>query len=87
MWRIQGDAMLEDINKILGLQLSDEEYDTFSGYVLDALGGSLPDDNESFELDLEDMIIKAKMGTEHRIDEAVVRLKPKPQKQNEEEND
>ena len=68
-------------------QLSDEEYDTFSGYVLDALGGSLPDDNESFELDLEEMIIKAKMGTEHRIDEAVVRLKPKPQKQNEEEND
>ena len=87
MWRIQGDAMLEDINKILGLQLSDEEYDTFSGYVLDALGGSLPDDNESFELDLEEMIIKAKMGTEHRIEEAVVRLKPKPKKQNEEEND
>ena len=39
------------------------------------------------ELDLEEMIIKAKMGTEHRIEEAVVRLKPKPKKQNEEEND
>lgn len=76
-WRIQGDAMLEDVNKILGLQLSDEEYDTFSGYVLDTLGGSLPDENECFELDLEDMTIKARMGTEHRVEEAIVQLKDK----------
>lgn len=84
-WRIQGDAMLEDVNKILGLQLSDEEYDTFSGYVLDTLGGSLPDDNECFDLELEDMSIKARMGTEHRIEEAIVQLKEK--KKEEEEKD
>ncbi|WP_297238467.1 hemolysin family protein [uncultured Faecalicoccus sp.] len=80
-WRIQGEAMLEDINQILGLSLSDEEYDTFNGYVLDALGGSLPDDNENFELDLDELIVKARMGTDHRIEEAVVQIKPRVKKE------
>ena len=84
-WRIQGEAMLEDINQILGLSLSDEEYDTFNGYVLDALGGSLPDDNENFELDLDELIVKARMGTDHRIEEAVVQIKPKAKKEEIEE--
>lgn len=76
-WRIQGDAMIEDVNKILGLRLSDEEYDTFNGYVLASLGGSVPDDNECFELETEEMFIKARMGTKHRMEEAVVILKEK----------
>ena len=84
-WRIQGEAMLEDINQILGLSLSDEEYDTFNGYVLDALGGSLPDDNENFELDLDELIVKARMGTDHRIEEAVVQIKPRVKKEEIEE--
>lgn len=73
-WRIQGDAMVEDVNKILGLQLSDEEYDTFSGYVLDALGGTLPDSNACFDIKTEDMLIKARMGNDHRVEEAIVQI-------------
>lgn len=73
-WRIQGDAMVEDVNKILGLQLSDEEYDTFSGYVLDALGGTLPDSNTCFDIKTEDMMIKARMGNDHRVEEAIVQV-------------
>lgn len=81
-WRIQGDAMVEDVNKILGLQLSDEEYDTFSGYVLDALGGTLPDSNTCFDIKAEDMMIKARMGNDHRVEEAIVQVL---EKDNEEE--
>lgn len=81
-WRIQGDAMVEDVNKILGLQLSDEEYDTFSGYVLDALGGTLPDSNTCFDIKTEDMMIKARMGNDHRVEEAIVQVL---EKDNEEE--
>lgn len=81
-WRIQGDAMVEDVNKILGLQLSDEEYDTFSGYVLDALGGTLPDSNTCFDIKTEDMMIKARMGSDHRVEEAIVQVL---EKDNEEE--
>ena len=73
-WRIQGDAMVEDVNKILGLQLSDEEYDTFSGYVLDALGGTLPDSNTCFDIKTQDMMIKARMGNDHRVEEAIVQV-------------
>ncbi|MBM6765673.1 hemolysin family protein [Faecalicoccus pleomorphus] len=81
-WRIQGDAMVEDVNKILGLQLSDEEYDTFSGYVLDALGGTLPDSNTCFDIKTQDMMIKARMGNDHRVEEAIVQVL---EKDNEEE--
>ncbi len=80
-WRIQGDAMVEDVNKILGLQLSDEEYDTFSGYILDTLGGTLPDSNACFDIETEEMIIKARMGNDHRVEEAIVQIK-----ENEQEN-
>lgn len=82
IWRIQGDAMVEDVNKILGLQLSDEEYDTFSGYVLDALGGTLPDSNTCFDIKTQDMMIKARMGNDHRVEEAIVQVL---EKDNEEE--
>ena len=81
-WRIQGDAMVVDVNKILGLQLSDEEYDTFSGYVLDALGGTLPDSNTCFDIKTQDMMIKARMGNDHRVEEAIVQVL---EKDNEEE--
>lgn len=80
-WRIQGDAMVEDVNKILGLQLSDEEYDTFSGYVLDALGGTLPDSNACFDIKTEDMLIKARMGNDHRVEEAIVQILEKEQQE------
>lgn len=80
-WRIQGDAMVEDVNKILGLQLSDEEYDTFSGYVLDALGGTLPDSNACFDIKTEDMLIKARMGNDHRVEEAIVQILEKEEQE------
>lgn len=80
-WRIQGDVMVEDVNKILGLQLSDEEYDTFSGYVLDALGGTLPDSNACFDIKTEDMLIKARMGNDHRVEEAIVQILEKEQQE------
>lgn len=80
-WRIQGDAMVEDVNKILGLQLSDEEYDTFSGYVLDALGGTLPDSNACFDIRTEDMLIKARMGNDHRVEEAIVQILEKEEQE------
>ncbi len=80
-WRIQGDAMVEDVNKILGLQLSDEEYDTFSGYVLDALGGTLPDSNACFDIKTEDMMIKARMGNDHRVEEAIVQILEKEEQE------
>lgn len=80
-WRIQGDAMVEDVNKILSLQLSDEEYDTFSGYVLDALGGTLPDSNACFDIKTEDMLIKARMGNDHRVEEAIVQILEKEEQE------
>lgn len=80
-WRIQGDAMVEDVNKILGLQLSDEEYDTFSGYVLDSLGGTLPDSNACFDIKTEDMLIKARMGNDHRVEEAIVQILEKEEQE------
>ncbi len=45
-WRIQGTTPLEDVEKVLGIELPDEDYDTLGGMIFDALGG-IPDDGEN----------------------------------------
>ena len=42
-WRIQGSAELEDVSEALGIELESDEYNTFAGMILDALG-TVPDD-------------------------------------------
>ena len=41
IWRIQGSAPLDDVAQELGVELPEEEYDTFGGYVFN-LYGSVP---------------------------------------------
>ena len=45
-WRIQGTTPLEDVEKVLGIELPDEDYDTLGGMIFGALGG-IPDDGEN----------------------------------------
>ncbi|MGI5957838.1 MAG: hemolysin family protein [Massiliimalia sp.] len=71
-WLIQGCADLEEIDDLFQTHLAEDEYDTFSGYLLDALGGQVPDEGEDFELELGNMKIYATMGKGHRVQEARV---------------
>ncbi len=35
---LEGDMEIEDLNKLLGIEISDEEYDTVAGFIIDKLG-------------------------------------------------
>lgn len=47
--RIDGMALMEDVNEILNLELHSPHYDTIAGFVLDRLG-HIPQEGESIEL-------------------------------------
>ena len=72
-WRIQGSAELEDVSEALGIELESDEYNTFAGMILDALG-TVPDDGTTPELSAHNLQIKVTKIDEHRIEEAVVCL-------------
>lgn len=70
-----GTASLEDINKALKLNLSNEEYQTIAGYVLEMLG-HIPDINEKFTLcDYRGRIMKVE-------DRRIIEIEFTPIKQN-----
>ena len=72
-WKVLGKADIEDVNKKLKMKLKvEEEYDTFSGYILDKLG-RIPKNNE--EIDLKSAQITIKKVEDNRILEVVVKKK------------
>ena len=66
----------------LGVELPDEDYDTFGGMVFDSLE-SIPDDGEELEpITLAGLSIKIEKIQSHRIEWAkVCKLDPEPEKQ------
>ena len=75
-WMISGEAPLEDINKALGIDLPEEEYETFGGYVFDRYG-SIPEDGSRFTIRTDGLQIRAEIIHGHRLEQAVVRVLPK----------
>ena len=55
-WLIQGCAEIEDVEEELGIDIPDEEYNTFAGLILDELG-TVPADGEMPELSFGSMKI------------------------------
>ncbi len=76
-WKVNGRAMLEDMEEELGVKLEDEEQDTFNGYVFGLLE-TLPQDGTTFEVETEELSIHVTDIQEHQISEAIVRIKEKP---------
>jgi putative hemolysin len=72
IWEICGSISIEEINENLNLKLSDEEYDTFSGFVLGQYG-TIPPDNTKFEIIIEDLYISVEEIAEHRIEKAIIK--------------
>ena len=72
-WRIQGDAPLFAVSEHLGITISNENYNTFSGLVFDILG-KIPDDGDTPELEGDGMKIKVESIVNRRLISAVVSL-------------
>ena len=85
-WRVQGYADLEDVEEALGIELPEEDYDTFTGLVFDALG-QVPRDGSQLELETNGLAIQVEDIQEHQVASALVRKLPPPQPEDGQEND
>lgn len=73
-WQINGTATLSDVEEAIGINISDEDSDTFGGYVL-GLYGTVPEDGATFELSTDKLDISIEAIKDHKIEKAIVALK------------
>lgn len=72
-WEIAGTADLEDVSEALGINLEDDEVDTFNGFVLNELG-TIPNDGEVVDLKVSGLHIKAAKIINHQVETAQVHV-------------
>ena len=63
--------MLDEVGKALGIELDDEDCDTFGGFVFGNYG-SIPDDGTQFEIDAGDLHIRVLSIRDHKLEKALV---------------
>ena len=68
-------ASIDDVVEKLKVKIPEDDYDTFGGFVFDAFG-SVPEDGESFEIDVDNMHIKTLEIRDHRLIKALVYITP-----------
>lgn len=72
-WRVMGDTAIKDVCQELNVSVSDDEYDTFGGFIFGCLG-SIPDDGSRFEIEANGMKINVEQVKDHCVVSAVVTL-------------
>lgn len=80
VWRISGDASVEDVVEALSVSIESEEYDTFGGFILSLLG-VIPADGETPVCGTDKLSIKVLSVNEHRIQLAEVTKIPEETEQ------
>ncbi len=73
-WQISGAAPISDVEEAVGINIADEDSDTFGGYVL-GLYGTIPEDGTTFELSTDTLDISIEAIKDHKIEKAIVTLK------------
>jgi CBS domain containing-hemolysin-like protein len=70
-WIVLGKSDIEEVNEIIGMDIMDSnEYDTFSGFILDRIG-RIPHEKESFTIGNFEVTVKEKDG--NRIKKYIVK--------------
>lgn len=89
-WKIRGTAVIGNVEEALGVELSDEDFDTFGGLVFAALG-QIPEDGTTCEVTTDKLEIKVVKVLDHQMDTAIVTVIAPPDEDededDEEEND
>ena len=75
-WDIRGTTNLDDIADALGILFPENDHDTLSGLIFEALG-LIPDDGTTLSLETSGLKIDVKEIRDHRVEYAVVQLLPK----------
>ena len=85
-WKIRGTAVIGDVEEALGVELSDDDFDTFGGLVFAALG-QIPEDGTTCEVTTDKLEIKVVNVLDHQMDTAIVTVIAPPEKDDEDEDD
>ena len=79
LWRISGQARLEDIEELLDVDLPEsEDYDTLAGLVIDQLT-TIPQDGSQPEMDIAGLHIHVDRLRKHRVESTLVSRIGQPQ--------
>ena len=70
-WLIQGCTPIEDVEKLLGMKLSEIDCDTFAGFVL-SLMSEISSDKKNIRLTYKNLRIRLVKTNGHRIEQAVL---------------
>lgn len=73
VWKIHGDAPLQEVAKALGVALPTDDYYTFNGLVFGALG-TIPQDGSTVEVEAAGLWIKIMEIRNHQVETALVSL-------------
>ena len=71
IWKISGGIPLEEVSEQLGISLSCEEYDTFSGLIFHHLQ-SIPEDGTDVEIEFSGLKIRVTEIEDHQVKTAIV---------------
>ena len=70
-WKVMGTTPLDEVNATLHTNFPEEEYETFGGLVLGHYG-SVPDDETTFTIEIQELSIEVIAIKDHKIAEAYV---------------
>lgn len=81
---VSGLATIEDVEKAIERELSEHDCDTIGGYILGVIG-SIPDDGSTLEVENDLLKINVTEVKDHRIERAIITVKPLPEEDEAEE--
>lgn len=73
-WKITGNPLINDIEDVMGIEISDDDADTLNGIVLAELG-TIPDDGSSFDIETDILSIKVTDVKAHKVQSAIIQKK------------
>ncbi len=85
VWKIRGEATVDEIKKELEIELPEGDFDTFNGLVFSKLD-EIPEDGSEFEVEFENLTISVNDVLNHQVETAMVRvIRPEPTEEDESE--
>ncbi len=85
VWKIRGEATVDEIKKELDIELPEGDFDTFNGLVFSKLD-EIPEDGSEFEVEFENLTISVSDVLNHQVETAIVRvIRPEPTEESDEE--
>ena len=74
-WKIKGNIVLADLEKLTGVDLVSDDYDTLTGLVFATLGAIPEDGDNVIEVETDTMLIQINRVSEHQIEDALITIK------------